>query len=65
MVSLIFFENSVASSVSLIKSSTAFEPCFIPTTTKELTDEEEIEFQKMLDKMEDDDDVMAVYHNIG
>ena len=38
---------------------------FIPTTTKELTEEQEVEFQKMLDKMEDDDDVMAVYHNIG
>lgn len=38
---------------------------FIPTTTKELTEEEEIEFKKMIDKMEDDDDVMAVYHNIA
>ncbi len=38
---------------------------FIPTTTKELSDEEEIEFQKMIDKMEDDDDIMSVYHNIG
>ncbi len=38
---------------------------FIPTTTKELTDDEEVEFQKMIDKMEDDDDIMSVYHNIG
>jgi YebC/PmpR family DNA-binding regulatory protein len=38
---------------------------FIPTTTQELTDEQEIEFQKMLDKMEDDDDVMSVYHNLA
>jgi YebC/PmpR family DNA-binding regulatory protein len=38
---------------------------FIPTTTQELTEEQELEFQKMLDKMEDDDDVMAVYHNIA
>lgn len=38
---------------------------FIPTTSKELTEEEEIEFKKMIDKMEDDDDVMAVYHNIA
>jgi len=38
---------------------------FIPTTTKELTEEEEIEFKKMIDKMEEDDDVMAVYHNIA
>lgn len=38
---------------------------FIPTTTKELTEEEEIEFKKMIDKMEDDDDIMSVYHNIA
>ena len=38
---------------------------FIPTTTKELTDEQEEEFKKMIDKMEDDDDIMNVYHNIA
>ena len=38
---------------------------FIPTTTKEISEEEEIEFKKMIDKMEDDDDVMTVYHNIA
>lgn len=38
---------------------------FIPTTTKELTEEEEVEFKKMIDKMEEDDDVMNVYHNIA
>jgi transcriptional/translational regulatory protein YebC/TACO1 len=38
---------------------------YIPTTTKELTEEEEIEFKKMVDKMEDDDDIMNVYHNIA
>ncbi|MES2763135.1 MAG: YebC/PmpR family DNA-binding transcriptional regulator [Bacteroidota bacterium] len=38
---------------------------YIPTTTQELTDEQELEFQKMLDKMEDDDDIMAVYHNLA
>lgn len=38
---------------------------YIPTTTQELSDEQELEFQKMLDKMEDDDDVMAVYHNLA
>lgn len=38
---------------------------FIPTTTKELTDAEEEEFKKMIDKMEDDDDIMSVYHNIA
>lgn len=38
---------------------------FIPTTTKELTEEQEVEFKKMLDKMEEDDDIMSVYHNIA
>ena len=38
---------------------------YIPTTTKELTEEQEIEFKKMIDKMEDDDDIMNVYHNIA
>jgi YebC/PmpR family DNA-binding regulatory protein len=38
---------------------------FIPTTTKELTEAEEEEFKKMIDKMEDDDDIMSVYHNIA
>jgi len=36
---------------------------FIPTTHKELTDEEEVEVQAMIDKMDEDDDVVAVYHN--
>ena len=38
---------------------------FIPTTSKELSEEEEVEFKKMIDKMEDDDDIMTVYHNIA
>jgi YebC/PmpR family DNA-binding regulatory protein len=38
---------------------------FIPTTSKELTEEQEVEFKKMIDKMEDDDDIMSVYHNIA
>lgn len=38
---------------------------FVPTTTQELSDEQELEFQKMLDKMEDDDDIMSVYHNLA
>lgn len=37
---------------------------FIPTTTKELTAEEEAEVMTLVEKMEEDDDVMAVYHNI-
>ncbi len=36
---------------------------FIPTTHKELTDEEEAELLTLIEKMEEDDDVVAVYHN--
>jgi YebC/PmpR family DNA-binding regulatory protein len=36
---------------------------FIPTTTKHLTDAEEADLVAMIDKMEEDDDVVAVYHN--
>jgi YebC/PmpR family DNA-binding regulatory protein len=36
---------------------------FIPTTYKELTDEQEVELMAMIEKMEDDDDILAVYHN--
>lgn len=36
---------------------------FIPTTSTTLTDEQEAEVQALIDKLEDDDDVVAVYHN--
>ncbi|MGL5682154.1 MAG: YebC/PmpR family DNA-binding transcriptional regulator [Marinifilaceae bacterium] len=36
----------------------------IPTDTKELTEEQRADLDKMLDKMDDDDDITAVYHNI-
>jgi YebC/PmpR family DNA-binding regulatory protein len=36
---------------------------FIPTTFKNLTDEEEAELLTLIEKMEEDDDVVAVYHN--
>ncbi len=36
-----------------------------PTTPVEFTDEQLDEIEKMLDKIEDDDDVQAVYTNIG
>lgn len=38
---------------------------FIPTTTTELSPEHEAEVMAMIEKMEDDDDVVAVYHNIA
>ena len=36
---------------------------FIPATYKELIDEQEAEVLAMIEKMEDDDDIVAVYHN--
>jgi YebC/PmpR family DNA-binding regulatory protein len=38
---------------------------FSPTTTKELSEEQEKEVLAMIEKMEDDDDVVAVYHNLA
>ncbi len=36
----------------------------IPTTTKKLSEEEEGEVDKLLEKLEDDDDVQNVYHSM-
>lgn len=36
---------------------------FIPTTYKELNDEQEAELLDIIQKMEEDDDIVAVYHN--
>lgn len=38
---------------------------YLPTTTKELTPEQEAEVMTMIEKMEEDDDIVAVYHNIS
>lgn len=37
----------------------------VPTTTKEFTDEQMQDIEKLIDKIEDDDDVQAVYTTIG
>ncbi|HEY1040358.1 MAG TPA: YebC/PmpR family DNA-binding transcriptional regulator [Bacteroidia bacterium] len=37
---------------------------FIPTTTQEITEEQELEVQALIDKMEEDDDILAIYHNL-
>jgi YebC/PmpR family DNA-binding regulatory protein len=37
---------------------------YIPTTTKELTEAEQTEVEKLIDKMEEDDDVQNVYHTM-
>lgn len=43
---------------------TSAEKAKIPSTTVELTDEEDIKFMTLLiEKLEEDDDVMEVYHN--
>lgn len=36
----------------------------IPNSTVKLTEEQKAEVQKMIDKLEDDDDVQSVFHNI-
>ena len=43
---------------------TSAEKAKIPSTTVQLTDEDDIKFMNLLiDKLEEDDDVMEVYHN--
>jgi len=37
---------------------------FLPTTTKEITEEQEAEVMALIEKMEEDDDILAVYHNL-
>ena len=46
--------------INVIESS----KIYVPTTTKELSPEQEAEVMAMIEKMEDDDDIEAVYHNI-
>lgn len=36
----------------------------IPTTTTQLTEEQEKEILELVDRMEEDDDVLNVYHNM-
>ncbi len=38
---------------------------YIPTTTKELSEEQAAEVMAMIEKMEEDDDIENVYHNIA
>lgn len=38
---------------------------YIPTTTKELTEEQQDEVLKLVEVLESDDDVQAVYHNLA
>jgi YebC/PmpR family DNA-binding regulatory protein len=38
---------------------------YVPTTTKELPPEQEAEVMAMIEKMEEDDDIQAVYHNLA
>lgn len=37
----------------------------IPTTTVELNEEQQEDFGKLLDRLDDDDDVVNVWHNLG
>ncbi len=47
--------------IAVIESS----KIYVPTSTKELTPEQETEVMAMIEKMEEDDDIEAVYHNIA
>ncbi|MBP9067907.1 MAG: YebC/PmpR family DNA-binding transcriptional regulator [Bacteroidia bacterium] len=47
--------------INLVESS----KIYVPTTFKELTPEQEADVMAMIEKMEEDDDIEAVYHNIG
>lgn len=47
--------------INVIESS----KIYVPTTTKELSPEQEAEVMAMIEKMEEDDDIEAVYHNIA
>ncbi|MGE0568159.1 MAG: YebC/PmpR family DNA-binding transcriptional regulator, partial [Bacteroidia bacterium] len=47
--------------LTLIESSKVYEP----TTTVELSEEQEKEVMTMIEKMEEDDDIENVYHNIA
>lgn len=38
---------------------------WIPTTNKELSDEQAEEFLAMIERMEEDEDIQAVYHNLA
>jgi transcriptional/translational regulatory protein YebC/TACO1 len=37
----------------------------VPNTTVSLTDEQAEEVEKLIDKLEEDEDVQAVYHTMG
>jgi len=37
---------------------------YIPTVTTELSEEQEKDVMQLIEKLEDDDDVQAVYHNM-
>ncbi len=47
--------------INVIESS----KIYVPTSTKELTPEQEAEVMALIEKMEEDDDIEAVYHNIA
>jgi transcriptional/translational regulatory protein YebC/TACO1 len=36
----------------------------VPTTSVELTEEEQEDFGKLLDRLDEDDDVVNVWHNL-
>jgi len=45
--------------------ATSVELQFIPTATKEVTEEQAKDVQELLEKLEEDDDVQSVFHTMG
>ncbi|HLP17588.1 MAG TPA: YebC/PmpR family DNA-binding transcriptional regulator [Bacteroidota bacterium] len=45
--------------------TSSIELQYVPTTTKDLTEEQIKEVQELIDKLEEDDDVQSVFHTMG
>ena len=55
--------SAVLEELNIAPSKAALER--IPNTTVEFTDEQMVDIEKLIDRIEEDDDVQAVYTNIG
>lgn len=55
--------SSALEELEIVPTKAALER--IPNTTVEFTDEQMVDIEKLIDRIEEDDDVQAVYTNIG
>ncbi len=55
--------SSALEALGIVPGKAALER--IPNTTVEFTDEQMVDIEKLIDRIEEDDDVQAVYTNIG